>query len=277
VTDHGIDELKLMSELRGMVMKVMLREVDPSEAEAEIKDRIKESGDDPEMERRLRLALGEVYCCAKELTKSRAQYRKILDRDADCIEAMIHMGTTFMATSRFASADKWFQAAYASAERNGDQSGQLDALDNLAVSACMRDDWETLANRLAEMCEILAIAPPMEDLWSLMVPLWLFESNRYVLALPLVLCWITHALRYGYSRGPLEMPLQYFIAIERRRGKSDSGIWSMLDSLRSLAPDPSVASNVDIASDRAFYFNDRVPPFCLPDDYEDDLHNHTSR
>lgn len=240
-----------LDELQRKVSEVALGRETPRDVKTEIEQYIRVTRTDIETVTRLRLLLGQLYMWMKEPAKSRAQYRKVLEQDPSSIEAMMGIGRSFQAISRYGKAEEWFRAAYRTAEMMQDYVGQLAALDEIALNAGLRGDTVGVTATLNEMCRVLASAPRVDGVFT-MIAEYLLMNKKGAAALPLLECYIKHILERGYPRSYQYTVLRPFVEIQRREGRSDEEISVLLAKFRPLAADESMARDFDIATAWAF-------------------------
>ena len=238
---HSLDEL------RHKVSELAIGRGDPEDLEAAIRRSIRDANADPETVTRLRMLLGELFAWMNDPAKARAQYRKILEQDPGSTGAMIGIGHTFQFASRLRKAAEWFHAAYVAAEGRQDCAGQLAALDVIALNADLRDDAQALSDALSRMCGVLASAPRVDGMHT-MIAEWLIMKNKGAAALPFLECLVKHLLERGYPRSYQYLALRPFVEVQRQEGRSDEEISSLLNELRRLAADRAVARDLDIAA-----------------------------
>lgn len=235
-----------LAELQQRLLRVAQRKDNPRDLEVAIRSCMRNTKADSEMTTKLKLFLAELYFWEKELVKARSQYRKVLDKDPDSVEARIGMGHCFEASSRLGIAKGWYESAYDAAEKLHDCHKQITALDALAINAGERDDLGALSDILAKMCDLLSSAPRMEGLF-VMIAEYLIRKRKGEVALSFLDCLVKHVLERGYDRGAQYLTLRPLVRIYKQGGRSEEDIRCMLDKLRSYAADETVARDFDIA------------------------------
>lgn len=236
-----------LDELRDQVSDfVTHRREDSADTEAAIRRAIRACRTDQSAIVALRLLLGELLCSMGAHDKARRQYRKVLEQDAGSIDAMIHIGDSFMGTRRFAHAKRWLSTAFTAAEAQGNHAGQLDALDSLAYTADLQGDPQAVSDAFSTMCRVLQSAPMIWRGYTLSAQELIFEG-RGAVALPFLRCLIKHVLERGYPRVYQYQAFSAFTEALCQEGHSDEEIRRELCEFRHLAANDEIASDFDIA------------------------------
>lgn len=241
-----------LNELRDRVNQLALSEEDnPKGLETAIRCNIRSAKADPMMAIRFRLLLARLFYWKNEPVKARSHYKKALEQDSDCVEAMIGIASTYSKTSRYNNAKDWLQAAYQKALDKQNYSEQMNSLHALAFNAEFRSDTGTVSRILDMMCHVLLLAPQMDSPHTLIAEL-LINNGRGEVALSYLECLIKHMLNRKYPRAAQYLALHPFLQIKRLAGYSDEEISGILDKFRPMAANKTVARDFNLAIEQAF-------------------------
>lgn len=247
-----------LRELRQRVSQVIYGEAKPNEVRLAVLKQIREARarQDVDGEVELRLMMGSLEYFGPHRERSDWHYLSVLRKRSNSVQAMEGMAAHAASQNDTASARRWLESAVESAEREGDITWLLSALDHMIwLLHADADDASRIFAREREVLEAAngRVYPPTGGAE------WLLLKGRG----PEVLDYLEYLPRWlltrRSSRGPLMGVLLPLIGAYSQCGLSLREARSKIEELRELCVDEDTRSALDHAIERSFARMQRSP------------------